>query len=168
MNKFYNGFTAVNNFLKKAEMFVGSACLAVLFVVMIVNAALRYLFHTGLDFSDELNGFLFVWLGFLSAAYIMANKGHLCVTALVEILPKTVQFVLSIIMNLIMVVVIVLYMAPLGKLLNMLPISNVMRLPLRYVYIILPICFILMAIHIICNIIDDSVAYKLSAKRKEV
>lgn len=159
MKKFYNGFTAVNNALKKIELYAGAVCLGVLFIVMIVNAALRYIFMSGLDFSDELNGFLFVWMGFLGASLVMANGGHLRVTALVDILPEVVQYVLSVIMNIIMLVMIGIYMKPLAKLLVTLPISNVMRIPLKYVYIILPIGFALMAIHIIYNIFSDTVNY---------
>lgn len=159
MKKFYNGFTAVNNAIKKIELYAGAICLGVLFIVMIINAALRYIFMSGLDFSDELNGFLFVWMGFLGASLVMANEGHLRVTALVDILPKFVQYVLSVILNIIMLVMVCIYMKPLVRLLATLPISNVMRIPLEYVYIILPIGFGLMAFHIIYNIFNDTVMF---------
>lgn len=159
MKKFYNGFTKVNEVLKKIELYLGAACLGALFLIMIINAALRYVFMSGLDFSDEINGFLFVWMGFLGAALVMANKGHLRVTALIEIMPAIVQYIVSVILNIIMLVMIYIYMNPLAKLLATLPISNVMRLPLKYVYIILPITFVLMGIHIIYNIVDDTYKY---------
>ncbi|MCI6673024.1 MAG: TRAP transporter small permease [Spirochaetaceae bacterium] len=155
MKRVFDAFTAVNNFLKKIEMFLGSICLAVLFVVMILNAALRYLFNSGLNYSDELNGFLFVWFGFLAAAYIMAEQGHLNVTAFVGLFSRKIQFVIRIILNVIMVAMIIVYFGPLQRLLKTLPISNVLRWPLRYVYLILPISFTLMGIHIFYNIFRD-------------
>lgn len=167
MKKFYNGFTAVNNALKKFELHAGAISLGVLFVVMIVNAALRYLFMSGLDFSDELNGFLFVWMGFLGASLVMANEGHLRVTALVDILPKAVQYVISVIMNIIMIIMIAIYMKPLVRLLATLPISNVMRIPLKYVYVILPVAFIFMLIHLVYNIMSDTMEFIETRKNRK-
>ncbi len=169
MKKCFEVFTKVNNALKNLEMITGSLCLALLFVVMIVNASLRYLFRSGLDFSDELNGFLFVWFGFLASAYIMAQEGHLNVGAFVNLFPKKVQFAIKTILHLFLLVMIGVYIEPLEKLLNTLPISNVMRWPLKYVYVILPLCFVLMGIHIAYNIINDCINMKTlsSSERKE-
>ncbi len=49
MKKLYRALSAVNSVLEKAETALGVICLGVLFVVMIVNAALRYLFRSGLN-----------------------------------------------------------------------------------------------------------------------
>ena len=54
MKQVYNGLNKVNTLLQKIEMFLGCTCLGVLFFVMIVNAALRYFFSSGLDYSDAL------------------------------------------------------------------------------------------------------------------
>lgn len=155
MKKIYQALTVVNALLEKAETFLGSACLGVLFFVMIINAALRYLFRSGLNWSDELNGFLFVWFGFLASAYAMSRGKHLNITAIINLFPKGLRVFLSIVMNVIMIVMFVIYLPALGKLLNTLPKSNVMRIPLKYVYYILPLSFILMIWHCCFNIIRD-------------
>ena len=159
MKKLCRGLTTVNHALQKAEMVLGCLCLATLFIVMIVNAALRYLFKSGLNWSDELNGFLFVWFGFLAAAYAMSNQTHLNITAIVLWLPRAVQLFLRAVMDLIMIVMFVLYLPPLNNLMSTLPISNVMRIPLEFIYVILPISFLLMCYHILCNLIQDIVDF---------
>lgn len=164
MKQVYNGLSKVNTLLQKIEMILGCTCLGVLFFVMIVNAALRYFFSSGLDWSDELNGFLFVWLGFFAAAHAMSTDSHLNITALVNLFPKWLQYILKVVMNLIMIGTFVIYMPSLFKLLKTLPISNVMRLPLKYVYIILPVAFGLMCYHIFFNIVRDT--YRFLAERK--
>ena len=168
MKQVYNGLHKVNTLLQKIETFLGCTCLGVLFFVMIVNAALRYFFSSGLDYSDELNGFLFVWFGFLTASHAMSTDSHLNITALVNLFPKTLQYILKVIMNLIMIGTFAIYMPSLFKLLNTLPISNVMRLPLEYVYVVLPAAFLMMSYHIFFNIVRDTYRFVLERKGEEV
>ncbi|XOQ45163.1 MAG: TRAP transporter small permease subunit [Clostridium sp.] len=167
MKRIYNVLFAFNSILQKAEKFLGCIALAFLFLVMVVNAALRYFFNNGLDWSDELNGFLFVWFGFLAAAYAMSNQSHLKITALTDLFPKVVQFGMRVVMNIIMIFIFIIYMPALDSLLRTLPISNVMRFPLKYVYIILPISFILMCYHIAFNMIQDTRQFLSERKKKE-
>ena len=167
MKKVYRVLTGVNTALEKAETLVGSACLGVLFAVMIVNAALRYLFRSGLNWSDELNGFLFVWFGFLAAAYSMSRNNHLNITAIINLFPAWLRYGLATVMNVVMIVMFALYMPALSKLLNTLPKSNVMRVPLRYVYYILPLSFALMIWHCAFNIIRDSLRFFTDGKEDQ-
>ncbi|BDF66427.1 TRAP transporter small permease [Pseudoflavonifractor phocaeensis] len=156
MERFYHGFSAVNSALKKAEMFLGCLSLGVLFLIMIFNAALRYLMGSGLNWSDELNGFLFVWFGFLAAAYAMSTDSHLRITAFVGLFPPVVRYALKQIMNILMIAMFLLYMGPLANLMATLPISNVLRFPMKWVYLILPIGFGLMCVHILFNMLQDT------------
>ena len=166
MKKIYNALTFINKLLQRIEIILGSTCLGVLFIVMIVNAALRYIFHSGLNWSDELNGFLFVWFGFLAAAYAMSRKNHLNITAIINLFPEWLRYALSMIMNVIMIYMFIVYMPSLSKLLKTLPISNVMRIPLKYVYLILPGSFWLMNYHIFYNMVQESVDF-FSKRSKE-
>ena len=168
MHQIYLYMENINIKLQKIEKFFGALALAVLFFVMITNAILRYLFQSGIAWSDELNGFLLVWFGFLAAAYTMSTDSHLNITAIISFLPLPVQFFIKQAMGLIQIVMFVLYLEPLMKLLQRLPISNVMRVPLEYVYVILPISFILMTYHIIFNMMRDTVNFKNNLRGKEL
>ena len=159
MKQVYKCMSGINRALQKAEKALGCVSLAVLFFTMITNAILRYVFSSGLNWSDELNGFLFVWFGFLAAAYATSTRAHLNVTALVNAMPKVVQYILKMLMNLIVIVMYLLYMTPLSNLMKTLPISNVMRLPLKYIYVILPVCFGLMVYHLLFNMVEDTVEF---------
>lgn len=165
MKRVYTLLATVNSALQKLEQLLGCVALAALFFIMIANAALRYLFSSGINWSDELNGFLFIWFGFLAATYAMSTQSHLNITALANLLPPGAQLGLRTVMNGIMVTMFLLFMPPLGKLLRTLPIANVMRFPLRYVYLILPISFALMIYHILFNILQDF--YRFWSKHKE-
>lgn len=165
MEKLYQKFTKINNTLMKVECFFGCVFLGALFFIMITNAAMRYLFQSGLNWSDELNGFLFVWFSFLSASYVMGKDSHLSITALVGVLPKVVRYVLKQCMNIIMIAFSGFYIIALEQMLSKLSMSNVMRIPLQYIYIILPISFSLMIIHVLYNVVKDT--YNFRKERME-
>lgn len=141
--------------LQKGEMLIGSACLAVMLVMMLLNIFFRYILSKPIYYSDELNNYLFIWMSFLSAAYVMGNDGHVRVTAIVSLLPKRGQLWIKVVMDLIMVVVFFQYIAPSLRMLSRLKLSNMMRIPLKYVYVIMPIVFLLMCIHILVNVIEE-------------
>jgi TRAP-type C4-dicarboxylate transport system permease small subunit len=53
-------------------------------VVMVFgNVVLRYLFDTGIDISEELSRFFFVWLTFIGAVVVGRENAHLGVETLV-------------------------------------------------------------------------------------
>ena len=147
---------AISKLLQRIEMFVGCTCLALLLGLMLFNAAGRYLFDFPVVWSDEMNGFFFVWMGFLSTAYVMGEDNHMRVTGLVDMMPRRAKYVLRTIMNVIMIAVFAYYIPGFIKLMGRVTYSGLLRLPLKYVYSILPICFVLMIIHIINNIVNDT------------
>lgn len=147
---------AISKTLQKIEMLLGCTFLALLLGLMLFNAAGRYLFDFPVVWSDEMNGFFFVWMGFLSTAYVMGEDNHMRVTGLVEMLPRRVQYVLRTIMNVIMIIVFIYYIPGFIKLMGRVTFSGLMRLPLKYVYSILPISFVLLIIHVINNIVNDT------------
>lgn len=76
-----------------AAFFRLAECLLVLMlgamVVMVFgNVVLRYGFNSGLDFSEELSRFLFIWITFLGAIIAMRENAHLGLDTLVRLLPR--------------------------------------------------------------------------------
>lgn len=145
----------VRSVLQKGEMILGTLCLATMLIMMLLNIFFRYILSKPIFYSDELNNYLFIWMSFLSAAYVMGNDGHVRVTAFVSLLSAKAQIWIKLIMDIIMVVVFFQYIAPSMRMLSRLRLSNMMRIPLRYVYVIMPIVFFLMCIHIIVNSIEE-------------
>jgi TRAP-type C4-dicarboxylate transport system permease small subunit len=57
-------------------------------VVMVFgNVVLRYVFDTGIDVSEELSRYFFVWLTFIGAVVVHREHAHLGVNAMVKALP---------------------------------------------------------------------------------
>ncbi len=63
--------------------------LAVMVVMVFGNVVLRYLFDTGIDVSEELSRFFFVWLTFIGAVVVGRENAHLGVETLVSRLGDT-------------------------------------------------------------------------------
>ena len=160
---------AISRVLQRIEMFFGCVCLVLMLGLMLFNAAGRYLLNYSVIWSDEMNNFFFVWLGFLACSYIMGEDGHMRVTGLIGMLPRRVQYVLRTIMNVIMIVVFLYYIPGFIALMGRVTFSGLLRLPLKYVYAILPISFGLMSFHVLNNIINDYCEEKAASRgEKEV
>ena len=63
-------------------------CLAVMLVMVFGNVVLRLFFNTGIDLSEEIPRFAFVWMTFLGAIVGMRRRAHLGVDIVVQWLPS--------------------------------------------------------------------------------
>lgn len=87
----------IDLFFKLLEFLV-VVCLVAMVVMVFGNVVLRYGFNSGIDISDELSRYCFIWLTYLGAMLAMREGGHLGVDTLIKHLPllgKRVCFFLS-------------------------------------------------------------------------
>ncbi|HEX2531783.1 MAG TPA: TRAP transporter small permease [Burkholderiaceae bacterium] len=63
------------------------ACLAVMSLLVFGNVVLRYLFNSGIAWSEELSRLVFVWLIFLGAILASREHAHIGFDTLVRRLP---------------------------------------------------------------------------------
>ncbi|TCR70104.1 TRAP transporter small permease [Bosea sp. BK604] len=76
------------------------ALLAAMVVMVFGNVVLRYLFNSGIDVSEELSRYFFVWLTYIGAVVVMRENGHLGVDTLVGALDRRKRLVCMIISDL--------------------------------------------------------------------
>lgn len=62
-------------------------CIATMLVMVFGNVVLRIFFKTGIDLSEEIPRFAFVWMTFLGAIVGMRKRAHLGVDVMVKMLP---------------------------------------------------------------------------------
>lgn len=79
--------TAVDWFFKALEFLVVAALVAMV-VMVFGNVVLRYGFNSGIQMSEEMSRYCFIWLTFIGAMIAMREKGHLGVDTLVKHLPR--------------------------------------------------------------------------------
>lgn len=63
------------------------ALLAVMVVLVFGNVVLRYVFNSGLVFSEEVSRFVFMWLTLLGALVAMHDRAHLGMSSVIASLP---------------------------------------------------------------------------------
>ena len=79
---------ALADHLTRALEVVMVLCLVLMLVMVFGNVILRLFFNTGIDLSEEIPRFAFVWLTFLGAIVGMRRRAHLGVDILVQALPR--------------------------------------------------------------------------------
>ena len=65
--------------LLAAERFSAAVLLLTILGTMGAQVVARYVFHAPISWSEEWARFALIWLAFLSAAFVMAERGHIAV-----------------------------------------------------------------------------------------
>ncbi len=118
--------------------------MSVLVVDVLWQVFSRYLLSSPSSFTDELAGFLLIWVGLLGAAYVAGRKEHLAIDILLQKSPPARQRGLLLIIHS-LVLLFALFVMVLGGIILMytrfiLQVkSAALQLPLGFVYIIIPI-----------------------------
>ena len=86
---------------RHVEEMVLSICLLTLIILTSANVVLRYVFNSGLTWSDEICKYCLIFSGFISISYWIRHKSGICVDALVQVAPGPVKMVFNILAQLI-------------------------------------------------------------------
>lgn len=73
----------IHPFFKLLDLLIVACMIAMVFMVF-GNVVLRYGFNSGIDVSDEMSRYCFIWLTYIGAMVAMREKGHLGVDTLVK------------------------------------------------------------------------------------
>lgn len=131
--------------------------MSLLVVDVVWQVASRYVFSNPSSFTDELAGFLLIWVGMAGAAYVKGKNEHLAIDILHTKLSLLKRTKLLIFINFLIVVFCLTIMVlggiwlvytrfVLGQ------ISAAMQIPIGYVYMIVPISGLLMSYYAIDDI----------------
>lgn len=128
-------------------------------VGMIVSISLQIIFRVffnALVWTEEAARYLLVWSSFLGATLAYKRKMHIAVTFGVDLLPKTLRkavTLLSILISLIFFGTCAYYGFQLIAMQSF-QLSPALRLPMKYIYLGIPLSFIVMFIHGINLIVE--------------
>jgi TRAP-type C4-dicarboxylate transport system permease small subunit len=119
----------------------------------------RYLLSSPSSFTDELAGFLLIWVGLLGAAYVAGRKEHLAIDILIRKSPPARQKLLLYLIHSLIFLFALSVMVTGGMVLMytrfVLQVkSAALQLPLGYVYIILPISGLIIMYYEVLHIIN--------------
>ncbi|WP_066269716.1 TRAP transporter small permease [Hydrogenophaga palleronii] len=86
----------------KALELVMVLCLAAMCIMVFGNVVLRHVFDSGINTSEELSRFMFIWLTFLGAIVAMREGGHLGMDVLVRHLQGRARWLAQMLSQLLM------------------------------------------------------------------
>ncbi|GET21246.1 TRAP transporter small permease [Prolixibacter denitrificans] len=130
----------VDKILERAVVILmGALVLDVLWQV-----ASRYIFQDPSSFTDELAGFLLIWVGLLGAAWAAGMKQHLAIDLLSQKLSPERRKYLDVLVNILVMLFALAVMVVGGIWLvytrfYLGQISAAMQIPLGYVYLVVPL-----------------------------
>lgn len=133
--------------------------MSVLVVDVLWQVFSRYLLSSPSSFTDELAGFLLIWVGVLGAAYVAGRKEHLAIDILVQKSPPGRQRKLLFIIRT-LIFLFALSVMVIGGIILMytrfvLQVkSAALQLPLGYVYIVLPLSGLIIMYYEVLHILD--------------
>ncbi len=133
--------------------------MSVLVIDVLWQVFSRYMLSSPSSFTDELAGFLLIWVGVLGAAYVSGRKEHLAIDILLQKSPPDRQRKLQTLIHS-LVFMFALFVMVVGGVILMytrfiLQVkSAALQLPLGYVYIILPISGLIIMFYEVLHILE--------------
>ena len=122
---------------------------SIMVVVTAINVFTRYLFNYSIIWSNELARYMFVWITFLGGSVVLKRSELARMTALLGKMPRCLQKVVIAVIE-ILVIFFSIYAAKYGwiQAVNVkAQLSPAMHVSMFWVYISVPVGFVIMIIH---------------------
>ena len=74
--------------------------LSAMFLILLAQVIMRYVFSRPLTWSDEAARFIFVYVSFIGISYAYRQKGHIRMEVVVNLFPQAVRRGLEVLINL--------------------------------------------------------------------
>lgn len=133
--------------------------LSILVVDVLWQVFSRYILSSPSSFTDELAGYLLIWVSLLGAAYVAGRKEHLAIDIMLRKAPPDRQKRIMIAIEIIILIFAVTVMVVGGIWLMYTRFvlgvkSAALELPLGYVYIVLPLSGLIISYYSIYHIVE--------------
>lgn len=143
---------SIDNFIMKAVF------LSIVGMLLAITLQIIFrVFFDALTWTEELSRYLLVWSTFLGATLAYKRGMHISVTFCVNLFAKKMQktvIIFSILLSMIFFAVVIVfgfkYMA-----MQALQVSAALRMPMKWVYIVIPMSFIVMSVHGVTAILEE-------------
>lgn len=141
--------------IHKLEDIVIALVLSYIVVMVIINIVLRFFFSTGLLWSDEIIGYMFVLLGMIGAAAAIRDDTNIYMDILIVKLPPRARSVMYVCVQVLIVAVLAFFTVACIKLvLNNVDVKSPMnRLPMWIPYGAMPLGMVLMLFELIVSFV---------------
>jgi C4-dicarboxylate transporter, DctQ subunit len=147
INRFYK------NLLDNIESYICRVLLSCFVILLFAQIVSREVFGYSISWTEELSVYMFVWFVFFGASYAARLSAHNRVTFQFKWLPEKVTMLLVLLSDLIWVAFnsyfVYLSFDFVFNRMNLFWKSQTLGIPMKYIYLVLPITFALMTLRII-------------------
>ena len=137
----------------KFEEVIGTVVLGVVVTLVFLGVVLRLVFTSGLPWQEELSRFGFVFVCYLGASYGMKSDDHIRITFVADALPKKARKILRILTDIVWigfnVFVVIVSVDYYIRQRDFLGLSGILKIPLHYVFLTIPVGFVLLTLRLI-------------------
>jgi TRAP-type C4-dicarboxylate transport system permease small subunit len=148
-------FSKLSNILDRAMIGMVFLLVATMVIVTTLQVVFRVFFNA-LSWSEELSRYLLVWGTFFGATLAYKRSNHIAVTFIIDLLPGKVRTgfrILSYILSLVFFAIIAYQGAKMIQL-QVFQISPAMSLPMKHVYLSIPLSLLIMIVHALAGIFE--------------
>lgn len=143
-------------YLNNIETMVCEGLLAAFVILLFAQVVARQVFQYSIAWSEELSTYMFVWFAYLGAVVAAKMSAHNRVTFHFQFMPKIVGKTLLAVSDLLWVAF-NMYFVYLSydfifNRMNLFWKSQTLGVPMKFIYMILPLAFTLMSIRILINL----------------
>jgi len=126
------------------------ALMVILVIDVLWQVTSRYILSSPSSFTDELAGYLLIWVGVLGSAYVAGRQEHLAIDLLLQKSSPKVQKRLIVVINVVILLFAITVMIIGGAWLVITRfkfgvVSSALHMPLGYVYLVMPLSGLLIA-----------------------
>lgn len=151
----------IKTFFRDFEKICSGVLLLVMLIVLAYQVFARYVLHNVPQWPEELARYLFIWFIFLTASLAGRENAHIRIETLQNVFPRVMRKFVKVLGELILVVA-CLYMAwASGKytltLFTMKQVSVATGIQIAYIYLAIPVGFVLLAVRSAVNIFTGKV-----------
>jgi TRAP-type C4-dicarboxylate transport system permease small subunit len=144
----------LNQLIQKTELALGTIIVFGMLILVTVNVFLRYVLGSPLMWSDEVSCFGLIGITFLAIPYLFSRGEHVSLTLLQNRMGEKPRDFINICINAIIIAVFIILYPSCIRCIRFLTPSPALRLNLVYIYILLPVSYVLIIYHGVCNIIS--------------
>lgn len=141
--------TTPKQLLSNLDLIISGFFLCITVLVVIVNVALRYLFHGGIFWAEEVATTSFIWSVFVGAAAAYRYKMHIGIDLISRFGPPRMRAFIAVIIDSMMLVIngYIVYLSILFSQANKLKRTPVLDVPAIYVNLALTVGFSLIVLY---------------------
>lgn len=149
--------TTPKQLLSNFDLFLSGFFLCITVIVVIVNVTLRYVFHGGIYWAEEVATTSFIWSVFVGSAAAYRYKMHIGIDVITRFGPAPLRALITVIIDLFMFIIngYIAYLSVLFIQANSLKRTPVLDIPAMYVNLALTVGFSLMAVYALIFLYRD-------------